>query len=66
MSVQTHDDLPRVRVTHVSKEEWRKTIDAALAKLGLTFEDLSEQARRREFTSDEAQRIWVMTGGECP
>ncbi|MGW0647864.1 hypothetical protein ACWD4T_03510 [Streptomyces umbrinus] len=50
-------------VIEVTAEEWHAGARAALARLGLTYAELEGQARRRDFTSAQAQVLWVSIGG---
>lgn len=53
------DDL----VIFVSEEEVHASARQALAALGLTYEELEEQARNRDFSSAQAHALWVSIGG---
>lgn len=55
-----HDDET---VIEVSAEEFRTAARQALGDLGLTYAELEEQARRRDFTSAAAHALWVSIGG---
>ncbi|MGW4825148.1 hypothetical protein ACWEP4_41175 [Streptomyces sp. NPDC004227] len=55
-----HDDET---VIVVSEDEFRVAAQRALADLGLTYTELAEQARRRDFTSAQAHALWVSIGG---
>ncbi|MFD8771397.1 hypothetical protein [Streptomyces sp. NPDC059916] len=55
-----HDDDV---ITEVSQEEFREAAYAALDRLGLTYAQLRGMARRREFSSAQAQSLWVSIGG---
>lgn len=55
-----HDDDV---ITEVSEEEFREAAYAALERLGLTYAQLRDMARRREFSSAQAQSLWVSIGG---
>ncbi|MFE5189210.1 hypothetical protein [Streptomyces sp. NPDC056628] len=57
-----HDDFDDV-VTVVSEVEWHDGVRTALARLGLTYAELEDQARRRDFISAQAQVLWVSIGG---
>lgn len=57
---QTRTDDEPIRMT---REEWDQAKRRALAELGMTFEDLAEEARRREFRNARARRLWVIIGG---
>ena len=50
-------------VTELSEEEFREAAYAALDRLGLTYAQLRDMARRRDFTSAQAQSLWVTIGG---
>lgn len=55
-----HDDET---VIVVSAEEFRTAARQALEELGLTYAELEEQARERDFTSAAAHALWVSIGG---
>ncbi len=50
-------------VTELTEEEFREAAYAALDRLGLTYAQLRDMARRREFSSAQAQSLWVSIGG---
>jgi hypothetical protein len=45
-----------------TREEWDALVAAELARLGLTYEELAEQARTEDFSSDSARWIWMVVG----
>jgi hypothetical protein len=45
-----------------SAQEWERARDAALAEVGLTYDELAEQARTRNFQSARALSLWVTFG----
>lgn len=47
-----------VMVEVASGEEIDAAIRAALDELGLTFDELAEQAREDEFTSERGRNLW--------
>ncbi len=55
-----HDDDV---ITEVTEAEFREAAYAALDRLGLTYAQLREMARRRDFSSAQAQSLWVSIGG---
>lgn len=55
-----HDDET---VIIVSEEEFRESARRALANLGLTYAELEDQARSRDFSSAQAHALWVSIGG---
>lgn len=55
-----HDDDTVIIVT---EEEFREAAHHALADLGLTYAELEEQARTRDFSSPDAHALWVSIGG---
>ncbi|MGW2048613.1 hypothetical protein ACWCPF_26030 [Streptomyces sp. NPDC001858] len=55
-----HDDETVIVVT---AEEFREAARQALAELGLTYAELKEQARLRDFASSQAHALWVSIGG---
>ncbi|MET9411299.1 hypothetical protein ABZX90_36980 [Streptomyces sp. NPDC002935] len=50
-------------VIEVTTEEFHDAVRTSLARLGLTYAELEDQARRRDFTSAQAQVLWVSIGG---
>jgi hypothetical protein len=49
-------------VIEVTEAEWHDGARAALARLGLTYAELEDQARRRDFTSAQAHSLWTSIG----
>lgn len=56
---QSDDDI----VIEVTEAEWHAAASRSLARLGLTYAELEDQARRRDFVSAQAQVLWVSIGG---
>jgi hypothetical protein len=54
-----------VEVIHLSRAEYNRTVKAELQRLGMTYAQLAEQARTRQFTSEDARRLWLAIGGSC-
>jgi hypothetical protein len=50
-------------IVEVSQDQWRQTVSDALEELGLTWEQLKQEAHRREFSSRKAHVLWVTSGG---
>lgn len=50
-------------ITEVTEAEFHAAARTSLARLGLTYAELEDQARRRDFTSAQAQSLWVSIGG---
>jgi hypothetical protein len=46
----------------MSQGEWKIAVDDALARLQLTYQQLAEMTRRRDFSSVEAHKLWVSIG----
>jgi hypothetical protein len=46
----------------MSPEEYHGARKRALAELGMTYDELAEEARRRDFSSGIARELWVMIG----
>ncbi|MFC8986074.1 hypothetical protein [Streptomyces sp. NPDC057115] len=55
-----HDDDV---ITELTEAEFREAAYAALDRLGLTYAQLRDMARRRDFSSAQAQSLWVSIGG---
>lgn len=58
-----HDDDIDDVVIEVTEAEFHAAVSASLARLGLTYAELEDQARRRDFISAQAQVLWVSVGG---
>lgn len=54
-----------VEVIKLSRAEYDRTVKAELRRLGLSYNQLAEQARTRQFTSEDARRLWLAIGGSC-
>lgn len=63
MSIQARP-TPDVEVTTLTADEWDASVQRALERLNLTYAELAEQARRRDFTSIEARRLWLAIGDQ--
>lgn len=50
-------------VIEATEAEWHVGVRTALARLGLTYAELEDQARRRDFTSAQAHSLWTSIGG---
>lgn len=50
-------------VIEVTEAEFHAAASKALARLGLTYAQLEDQARRRDFTTAQAHSLWVSIGG---
>jgi len=53
-----------VDVITMSAAEYDAEVDRALECLGLTYEQLADQARRSEFSTFQAEKLWMAFGGE--
>ncbi|MGX1512208.1 hypothetical protein [Streptomyces collinus] len=49
-------------VIEVTEAEFYASVRASLARLGLTYTELEDQARRRDFTSAQAHSLWISIG----
>lgn len=49
-------------VTEFNPSEWRQAVQEALDKLHITYQQLADMARRRQFDSLEAQKLWISIG----
>ena len=52
-----------VEVIRLSRTEYDRAMRAELCRLGLTYDQLAEQARARQFSSEDARRLWLAIGG---
>jgi hypothetical protein len=59
---QTAHTQPQNVVHRPSRQEWQDGVERELAALGLTYTELAEQARNRDFQSPEAMNLWVIIG----
>ncbi|RPE44134.1 hypothetical protein EDD90_7364 [Streptomyces sp. Ag109_O5-1] len=50
-------------ITEVTEAEFHAAVRTSLARLGLTYAELEDQARRRDFASAQAHSLWVSIGG---
>jgi hypothetical protein len=49
-------------IIEMSQAEWDAAVQQSLDRLHLTYEELREMARRRDFTSWDARKLWLVTG----
>ncbi|WP_306204010.1 hypothetical protein [Actinoplanes sp. RD1] len=49
----------RAEFVRLTREEWQEEVDAQLARLGLTLEELKAQAREDVFDSHDAKIVWM-------
>lgn len=42
--------------------EWHAARERELNELGMTYDELAEEARRHEFRSSQARMLWVIIG----
>ncbi|MFD3310264.1 hypothetical protein [Streptomyces sp. NPDC058694] len=54
-----YDDI----ITELTEDEFREAAYAALDRLGLNYAQLRDMASRRDFSSAQAQALWVSIGG---
>ena len=54
-----------VQVSALTREEWDALVAEELAKLGLTYDELAEQARTGDFVSEDARWVWLAVGGRA-
>jgi hypothetical protein len=53
----------RIELIQLTHEEWVAEALAELADLGLTYQEIEEQARDRDFVSYDAQCWWLIYHG---
>jgi transposase len=51
-----------VEVIEISDQEYEKAVRDALRELGLTYAQLRAQARKGDFQSARARRLWLTIG----
>jgi hypothetical protein len=61
-SQATQSQTTDVAIHRPTSQEWREARDRALAEAGLTYAELAEQARTRNFRSARALGLWVTFG----
>lgn len=50
-------------VVELTPEEYEAAKRRALAQVGVTYEQLADQARRHNFESSQAAAVWSVIGG---
>lgn len=66
MKTASHCIDQPVEVSVLNRAQWKAAAESALADLKLTYDELAEQARRRDFVSSEARKVWLAIGGKRP
>jgi hypothetical protein len=51
-----------VEVIEISDQEYEQAVSEALREIGLTYAQLRAQARRGDFQSVRARRLWLTIG----
>lgn len=59
-------DQPEPIVYDLDAAEWDDAVTHGLQRLGLTYDQLADQAQRGEFSSVEARKLWIAIGGTVP
>jgi hypothetical protein len=49
-----------VEVIKLTSEEYQRAVQNTLDRLGLSYEELEEQARRDDFVSLRARKVWLL------
>lgn len=62
MTTPARIDQPDVDIYEPSTEQWQSARERALEELGMTYDELAEQARTRSFESARAHSAWVTFG----
>ncbi|MFF1702582.1 hypothetical protein [Streptomyces sp. NPDC058252] len=60
---EDHEGADDDVVIEVTEAEFHAAVRTSLARLGLTYAELEDQARRRDFTSAQAHSLWTSVGG---
>jgi hypothetical protein len=47
---------------HMTGTQWRLAKRRALGEVGMTYEELADCARRRDYPSSRARVLWVVIG----
>lgn len=59
-------ESPDVEVVPLTNSEWREATERGLRRLGLTYDQLAAEAESRDFSSNEARKLWMAIGGRRP
>ncbi len=59
----TLDEEKPVEVAVMDRHEWRAACRQALDDSGFTYEQLAEMARRNDFESVDARKVWLIVRG---
>src|SRR5690606_3230771 len=57
---------PEPVVHDLDPAEWHDAVTSGLQRLGLTYDELADQASRGQFSSVEARKLWIAIGGAEP
>ena len=57
---------PEPVVHDLDPADWHEAVTRGLRRLGLTYDELADQAQRGEFSSVEARKLWIAIGGTEP
>lgn len=55
-------DSGDVEIIELTPTEYERAVANALGDLGLTYDQLADQARRADFTSLRARQLWLLIG----
>lgn len=55
-------DPSEIEVWEPTEAEWATYVAKVLNELGLTYEELAQQARNRDFQSTDARNYWIIIG----
>lgn len=61
----TSNSAPSAEAVELTPEEFTKAKRAALESIGLTYRQLERQARKGQFSSPRAHKVWVAIGGHA-
>lgn len=59
---RTHSDSDDAEVIELTPTEYDRAVANALDSLGLTYDQLAEQACRADFVSLRARQVWLLIG----
>lgn len=62
MKVQERADNYGVEWIEMDPDQWAEAKKTALEDLGMTWEELRQEAAGRNFRSYEAQQVWMVLG----
>jgi hypothetical protein len=62
VSQALHTNSSDIETWQPTPAEWKDYVQSGLRDLGLTYEELAQQAHDRNFQSTDAMNFWVIIG----